>query len=173
MSAVTLSSFQFMGYHTTMSVGELWGTRSFNLVHLTTTHVPSVNTSLSITQGPLGDNNSHIWSFAAGFCEVGSSSCNCPCAKHPGFSPPSYVGSDYYCDTATVTVGSQQWYTNNTLWDGKDCYPGTNCCANTRLPWFWRTLKQETNNDITVRWCTSRLLQWDNFGTELLEIYIH
>ena len=130
-------------------------------------------TGLSITQGPLGDNNSHIWSFAAGFREVGSSSCNCPCAKHPGFSPPSYVGSDYYCDTATVTVGSQQWYTNNTLWDGKDCYPGTNCCANTRLPWFWRTLKQETNNDITVRWCNDHELKYKNFGSELLEIYIH
>ena len=130
-------------------------------------------TGLSITQGPLGDNDSHIWSYAAGYREVGSDNCNCPCAKNPGHSPPSYVGTHYYCDTATVTGGSQQWYSNNTLWDGKDCYPGTNCCANTRLPWFWRTLKQETNNDITVRWCADRDLKYDNFGTELLEIYIH
>ena len=130
-------------------------------------------TGLSITQGPLGDDDSHIWSYAAGLREEGSNGCNCPCAKHPGDSPPSYVGTDYYCDTATVTLGSQQWYTNNTLWDGKDCYPGTNCCADTRLPWFWRTLKQETTNDITVRWCASDQIQEDNFGTELLEIYIH
>ena len=132
-------------------------------------------TGLSITQGSLRDSDSHIWSYAVGYREesVGSATCNCPCAKGPGPSPPSYVGRDYYCDTATVTGGSQQWYSNNTLWDGKDCYPGTNCCANTRLPWFWRTLRQETNNDITVRWCASRELWWDNFGTELLEIYIH
>ena len=130
-------------------------------------------TGLSITKGQLGDNDSHIWSYAAGLSEVVSTPCNCPCAKYPGDSPSSYVGTDYYCDTATVTAGSQQWYTNNTLWDGKDCYPGTNCCANTRLPWFWRTLKQETNNDITVRWCTAYQIQSENFGTELLEIYIH
>ena len=55
----------------------------------------------------------------------------------------------------------------------KDCYPGTNCCANTRQPWFWRTLKQETNNDITVRWCADRRIAFTNFGTELLEIFIH
>ena len=130
-------------------------------------------TGLSITQGVLNDSNSHIWSYAAGVSEADSSTHNCPCAKHPGHSPPSYVGTDYYCDTATVTHGSQQWYTNNTLWDGKDCYPESNCCADTRLPWFWRTLKQETNNDITVRWCASRELWIDNFGTKLLEIYIH
>ena len=88
-------------------------------------------TGLSITQGSLGDNNSHIWSYAAGVSEVVSTNHNCPCAKHPGHSPPSYVGTDYYCDTATVIRGPQQWYTNNTLWDGKDCYPGSNCCANT------------------------------------------
>ena len=129
-------------------------------------------TGLSITQGPLGYNDSHIWSFAAGLREEGSATCNCPCAKHPGQSPPSYVGTDYYCDTATVIFGSQLWYTNNTLWDGKGCYPGTNCCDDTRLPWFWRTLKQETNNDITVRWCADRVLAATNFGTELFEIYI-
>ena len=52
-------------------------------------------TGLSITQGPLGDSDSHIWSYAAGLSEVDSGTCNCPCAKHPGRSPPSYVGTDY------------------------------------------------------------------------------
>ena len=174
---VTLLSFQFMGYHTTMSVGELWGTRTTNpCAFYYNTRILSVKTTSLVCpshKDQLGDDDSHIWSYAAGLSEVVSTPCNCPCAKYPGDSPSSYVGTDYYCDTATVTAGSQQWYTNNTLWDGKDCYPGTNCCANTRLPWFWRTLKQETNNDITVRWCTAYQIQSENFGTELLEIYIH
>jgi hypothetical protein len=130
-------------------------------------------TGLSITQGSLDDNSSHIWSYTAGATEREITTDNCPCAEHPGTSQPSYVGMDYYCDTATITGGSQQWYANNTLWDGKDCYSGTNCCTNTRLPWFWKTLKQETNNDITVRWCADRGLSSTNFGTEFLEIYIH
>ena len=128
---------------------------------------------LSITQGSLGNNDSHIWSYATGVNEVESNPNNCPCARHPGFSPPSYVGTDYYCDTATVTYTPPQWHTNIILWDGKDCYPGSNCCDDTRQPWFWRTLKQETNNDITVRWCTARVLMYENVATELLEIYIH
>ena len=69
--------------------------------------------------------------------------------------------------------GSLQWYTNNTLWDGKDCYLGSNCCNNARLPWFWKTLKQETSNDITVRWCSSSRKRSIGFATELLEIYVY
>ena len=130
-------------------------------------------TGLSITHGPLNENANHVWSFVAGYREEGSQPCNCPCAKYPGNSPPSYVGTDYYCDTATVTYGSSQWYTNNTLWDGKDCYPGSNCCASTQMPWFLKSLEQETSNDITVRWCADRSLSSTNIGTEFLEIYIH
>ena len=59
-------------------------------------------TGLSITQGPFDEHGSHIWSYAAGLREEILSNCNCPCARHPGQSPPSYVTADYYCDTATV-----------------------------------------------------------------------
>ena len=31
--------------------------------------------------------------------------CNCPCARHPGYSQPLYVHTDYYCDTATFNYG--------------------------------------------------------------------
>ena len=130
-------------------------------------------TGLSITQGALNDSDSHIWSYAAGIRESSFHACNCPCARHPGYSQPLYVHTDYYCDTATFNYGAPLWYTTNTLWDGKDCYNGSYCCADTRQPWFWRTLKQETNNDITVRWCTIGSIMDKNFGTKLLEIYIH
>ena len=129
-------------------------------------------TGLSITQGALNDSDSHIWSYAAGLNEAAINPCNCPCARHHGYSAPLYVGTDYYCDTGTLYFGAPRWYTSNTLWDGKDCYPGSYCCADTRQPWFWRTLKQETNNDITVRWCTTGSIMTANIGTELLEIYI-
>ena len=45
-------------------------------------------TGLSITQGSLGESDSHIWSFGVGISEVESHPCNCPCAKRPGYSPP-------------------------------------------------------------------------------------
>ena len=58
ITTVTLLSFQFMGYHTTMSVGELWGTHSIVLVHFGSyTRLLSQNylTGLSITQGALNE----------------------------------------------------------------------------------------------------------------------
>ena len=129
-------------------------------------------TGLSITHGSIDHHSNHIWSYAAGYRELRSFDCNCPCAAHPGVAPPDYVGNDYYCDTSSDEGISSQWFTNNTLWDGKDCYPGSNCCANTRLPWFSKRLRRKTNEDITVRWCADRDLNSTNIGTELLEILI-
>ena len=131
---------------------------------------------LSITHGAPGSRN-HIWSYAAGLREdsitVAELEYNCPCAAHPSTEPhtPDYVGDNFYCDTATYFHPKEEWYTNNTLWDGKDCYPGSKCCDNGRLPWFWRTLPQETSDDVEVRWCTTN--NGDTVSTELLEIFVH
>ena len=129
-------------------------------------------TGLSITHGSIDHYRNHIWSYAAGYREFSPFHCNCPCAANPGIPPPLYVGNDYYCDTSSDEGISWQWFTNNTLWDGKDCYPGSNCCADTRLPWFSKSLRQKTNEDITVRWCADRDLNSTNIGTELLEILV-
>ena len=123
---------------------------------------------LSITHGTP---RNHIWSYAAGQREHAYSAYNCHCAARPAVEPPVYVGYRHYCDTATYYDPKREWYTNNTLWDGKDCYPGSKCCDNERLPWFWRTLPQETSDDVEVRWCSYNAGN-DRVGTELLEIYI-
>ena len=99
---------------------------------------------------------------------------NCPCAAHPRPEPltPDYVGEHFYCDTATYYYPKREWYTNNTLWDGKDCYPGSKCCDNKRLPWFWRALPQETSEDVEVRWCTHSVGVGE-VSTELREVFVH
>ena len=125
---------------------------------------------LSITHGTPGERN-HIWSYAAGQREYASIGYNCRCAARPAAEPPVYVGDHHYCDTATYYDPKREWYTNNTLWDGKNCYPGSKCCDNERLPWFWRILPQETTDDVEVRWCSYNSIN-DRVGTELLEIYI-
>ena len=129
---------------------------------------------LSITHGAPGSRN-HIWTYAGGYQESFSHICNCPCAKFPGTSPPSYVGDDYYCESATQypPPRSYSWYTNNTLWDNQDCYPGSNCCNNPQAPWFVRELATSTQNDVEIRWCTGSGLYYDRVGTELVEIYVY
>ena len=130
---------------------------------------------LSITHGAPG-NRTHIWTYAGGFQEAVPNNCNCPCAKSPGRIPPEYLTNAYYCESATrfMPIESQkQWYTNNTLWDNQDCYPGSNCCNNPQAPWFVRDLAAPTQDDVEIRWCTIQGLHRDRVGTELVEIYVY
>ena len=128
---------------------------------------------LSITHGPqIG--RTHIWTYVGGLRETPQHDFNCPCAATPGASPPPFVGRDYYCESATrYSPPSQRWYTNNTLWDGEDCYPGSSCCNSALAPWFRRKLQEKTTEDIEVRWCIGSGLSWDRVATEVLEIYIY
>ena len=128
---------------------------------------------LSITYGPQNGRN-HIWTYAGGYQETISSDCNCPCAANPGASSPPFVGQDLYCESATrYRPPTPQWYTNNTLWDGEDCYPGSSCCDNPLAPWFRRTLQEKTTEDIEVRWCNGQSHSGKRLGIELLELYIY
>ena len=128
---------------------------------------------LSITYGPQNGRN-HIWTYAGGFQESESYDSNCPCAANPGASSPPFVGQDLYCESATrYRPITRQWYTNNTLWDGEDCYPGSSCCDNPLAPWFRRTLQEKTTEDIEVRWCTGDGLIHGRVATEHLELYIY
>ena len=68
----------------------------------------------------------HIWTFATG-SEKLVTPFNCPCSINGGFNPPSYVGSNYYCESGTRYLGiSSTDYFNDPLWDGERCVD--NCC---------------------------------------------
>ena len=132
---------------------------------------------LSITYGPQNGRN-HIWTYAAGLRETPLSEENCPCAvdgPNHNFIAYSYMGQDYYCESATpyTAPNPPQWYTNNTLWDGEDCFAGSRCCDNALAPWFNKTLQQSTTEDIEVRWCTASGPSYDRVATELLELYVY
>ena len=58
----------------------------------------------------------HIWTYAAGASVSSNSKYGCPCNTEPGVQPPTFVGTDYYCETGTTQSGS--WCTNDPLWDG-------------------------------------------------------
>ena len=128
---------------------------------------------LSITYGPQNGRN-HIWTYVGGYQESESHDCNCPCAVNPGASSPPFVGQDFYCESATrYPPPTYEWYTNNTLWDGEDCYSGSSCCDNPLAPWFRRTLQEKTTEDIEARWCNGQPHIYERLGIELLELYIY
>ena len=118
----------------------------------------------------------HIWTYASGFSEIDSSGShirNCPCSIYPGFIPSSFVGSNYYCESGSVNHPSSgnNYYFNDTLWDGAGCTGGT-CCDDTTQPWFYRQLNQTTQDDIEARICTSGPFSLRSTLIDQLELFI-
>ena len=121
-----------------------------------------------------GSPRKHVWTYAAGLQEEADSGGNsCPCGKVPGYLPPSFVGNDYYCESANQGPWEAQWYLQDPLWDGNGCPSDNNCCANAGLPWFCKTLPTEVTEDIEVRLCRNQGRTDEDIGVELLELLVH
>jgi len=77
----------------------------------------------------------HIWTFAAAVHEVITSINRydlCPCTNihNPVHIPiPPYVGSDYFCDTASENRYQFKFYPSDPLWDGQGCGRLNTCCS--------------------------------------------
>ena len=52
----------------------------------------------------------HIWTFASGRGERYNAPYNCPCSNNRTDDPPSYVGSNYYCEAASLLQGPWDRY---------------------------------------------------------------
>ena len=137
----------------------------------TTTIDESYVAGLSITCG--SNPRKHIWTYAAGNSETFTNIGNCPCATtYPGRNSPSYVGGNYYCETASVRSPTfSVYYFNDTLWDGAGCM-GTTCCGDTTQPWFHRHLGQTTQDDIETRICTRGPFSSRSTLIDQLELFI-
>ena len=91
--------------------------------------------------------SSDPWTFASGRGERDSTQYNCPCSVNVGYSPSSFVGNNYYCESASCNYDT--YFFNDTLWDGAGCID--NCCDDTTQPWFYRQLNQTTQDNIEAR----------------------
>jgi hypothetical protein len=129
---------------------------------------------LSVTHGfP----RNHIWTFAAGLTEGGSSGqgVNCPCSNpgHPdNILPPSFVGNNYYCESGnpTNTYIYNHLYSSDPLWDGQQCEG--QCCSNGKSPpWFSVELPNPAVDDIEVRICIPQG-SFDDIKIQLLELFV-
>ena len=112
----------------------------------------------------------HIWTFASGRGETLNSPYNCPCSVHGGYSPSSFVGNNYYCESGYEYSDISVTYFNDILWDGAGCVD--NCCDDTTQPWFYRQLNQTTKDDIEARICTHGPYIHRSTLIDQLELYI-
>ena len=119
-----------------------------------------------------GTSQSHIWSFLASqFASYG----DCPCSSSPLLSIPSYVGSDYYCESGETSskVDLDRLRTSDRLWDGKNCQSGEEaCCKRSLIPWFHKKLGYTTNDYIEMRFCFSEGTNDEDTPVEEYEIYV-
>ena len=114
----------------------------------------------------------HIWTLASGRGERYNNRWNCPCSVNGGYGPSSFVGSNYYCESATLYRPTRTaYYFNDTLWDGAGCTGGT-CCDDTTQPWFYRQLNQIMQDDIEARICVANTFADESTLIDQLELYI-
>ena len=98
----------------------------------------------------------------------------CPCDGGTA-QTPWFVGSDYFCESgANVPLVSGQYvfYSEDQLWDGKDCLPQSTCCTFQNPPYFIKEMGTTTTDDIEARLCSSYNLSQSNIAVEFLELYV-
>ena len=100
-----------------------------------------------------GTPSKSLWTFIAAtgedYLEPG---LVCPCINvHDSSIPsvPSFIGSDYFCDTGSVRrPGFTTFFSDDPLWDGAGCGANSTCCSFNNPPWFYKELPGPTTEDI-------------------------
>ena len=124
---------------------------------------------ISITYGLPGKRH-HVFTYTAATHEVGDGGC--PCAGGH-YLPPSFVGTDYYCESGLDVYVSHQYLYPDVLWDGKLCRANeSKCCDPPNLPWFCKTFPTPISEDLEVRICTDQSIYDENMAIESFELYI-
>ena len=123
---------------------------------------------VSITHGV--SPRKHIWTYAVGAFDHQTARATCPCAG--GTPPPSYVGSDYYCESGHSNSQSGL-AADDPLWDGQDCGGlERTCCDSPNLPWFCKKLSEPSTDNLEFRLCGDESRSNENIPIDLVELYI-
>ena len=126
-----------------------------------------------------GSPRQHVWTYAV--ADVANPSPGytdddtCVCTGHASApQPPSFIGSDYYCDSANDAGGNAaagRLYSKE-LWirHGPMCSVSASCCENPDQPWFKKKVAASVSDNIELRWCASN--SREATATQLVELYI-
>lgn len=118
----------------------------------------------------------HIWSFAAGRSDLETGTEACPCEANRNLSVP-FIGNDYFCESGRHQRWGQRWtpdyilYTDDPLWDGKNCLRGI-CCEFNNPPYFIKKLPMPSTEYIEVRICSRQLSNYEDIAIEEVELYV-
>ena len=120
-----------------------------------------------------GNPMEHIWSFAVGVTEDRTDRFGCPCNVGSTVSVmDTFIGMDYFCDSAAQELVSGMRYPDNPLFDGVGCAPTNGCCSFNNPPWFYRQLPQSTDDDIEMRVCRDESSMNEAVLIQSIELYV-
>ncbi len=131
---------------------------------------------VSLTHGQ--NPRKHIWTFAGASDETSQQyNFKCPCINTALTSSrvPSFVGNDYFCDTAYSSHYNNygppyQLQVNDPLWDGKGCGRTNTCCSFNSPPWFVKHLHSQTKENVEMRVCKPS--SDGSTPLEIIELYV-
>ena len=121
-----------------------------------------------------GNPRNHIWTFIVGSTDSYLYS-DCPCGSKQPKTPPSFVSSDYYCESGCPNTRpvKGKFYPNDPLWDGHQCGSiETDCCNRTGIPWFYKKFNYSTTDYIEMRICLSEATSDEDCPVAHYEIYV-
>ena len=122
---------------------------------------------VSITRG---SPRQHVWTLMAAYSETGIGPSDCPCSIGSTRPIQSFIGSHYFCESAS------NWWPSlsDPLWDGQSC--GSNespCCNVPGIPWFHRDYGNTTTTDyIELRVCGDEGTDNEDVPVSYYEIYV-
>ena len=137
---------------------------------------------VSITHGLLGSRQ-HIWTFAAalGYNCTNNTNQLCPCSNvnlNWPYQVPSFIGNAYFCESGHHAAGGGcyqgglTYFPDDPLWDGQNCAPSSTCCELNNPPWFCKTLRQPTSDDLEIRQCHLNTVTHEDTLISLIDIYV-
>ena len=129
---------------------------------------------ISVTHG---SSKNHLWSYIIGSQYPSrsyySGSGSCPCSNYGSKpSPPSQVGTNYYCDSGTTSSSSSTLY-GTALWSRSGtCQSYSTCCNNPDQPWFKASTSTRTTDNVDLNWCASSSVGSEEAATTDVFLYI-
>ena len=120
-----------------------------------------------------GNPMQHVWSFAVGVTESRTDRFGCPCNTGSTISVMNtFIGTDYFCDSAASSISSGARYPDNPLFDGVGCAATSECCSFNNPPWFYKQLLQSTTDDLEMRVCRDESGTNENILVQSIELYV-
>ena len=118
----------------------------------------------------------HIWTFVAAPSHSPKQQDNgCPCAyrKWNFISLPSFMGSNYFCESGNPsTVSYTNVFLDDPLWDGKGCASNSTCCQFKNPPWFHVNLPHSTTDGLTMTLFLNGGASEENIFITEIELYV-